>query len=65
MSNGINIDISSKFGLSQPTYVNIDSFQNLLDEQTRCPDLELHMGDKFIALRNSDGEHIVSVGFEF
>ena len=63
--SGVTIDISGKFGLSQPTYVNVDSFQNLLDEQSRCPDLELHVGDKFVSLKNSDGEHIVSVGFEF
>ncbi len=60
-----SIDVSEILKSNVPIYVDVDHWQNLLSQKDVLPNATLHIGDKFIALKNEGGEHILSVGFEF
>jgi hypothetical protein len=60
-----SIDVSEILKSSTPIVVDVDHWQNLLSQKDLLPNASIHIGDKFVSLKNEDGEHIISIGFTF
>ena len=63
--DNVKADISKILGLDTPMFVEFQDLQRIADLKKAIPDVTVHYDDAFIKFHNANGEHVLTVGFNF